>query len=243
MSTFKIGERVRVVRPFDDFKVGQIVTIRGFECDDDVAYVAVDGSGAVWDLNRFEKVEPEFVVGQQVSGDDYKRLPVGSKIEDSTGAATKVDENTWRWDDGEEDANEDVRMGRTLTHLGDGTHAEPEDKADLYVEPEPLKEGDWVQVWAKVHDPSPRDDELVELRVRIRGGGMATAYTTNDAIVRPDAGQVPPWITAEQDEAKAISAIKTALVVDGGMHDDRYTQQTAESLYRAGIRATKGGAS
>lgn len=185
----------------------------------------------------------EFKVGQTVSGDDFAYLPRGTVVA-GPGVPTRRKDALGMWvtrDSGHPAAVPDkgMAMSRTITYLPDS--AEPEDKDDLYVEPEPLKEGDWCLVWAQFDTVEPDDDG--DVTVDVPGSGLGTQYVRADAIVRPDAGQVPPWITAEQDEAKAISAIKTALVVDGGMHDDRYTQQTAESLYRAGIRATKGGAS
>lgn len=128
-----------------------------------------------------------------------------------------------------------------IVHLPE--HAEPEDRDDLYVEPEPLKEGDWCLAWVQVDNPRANDDGNIMVAIPRVNRFWLMANIQPDAIVRPSAGQVPPWLEVERAEAKAISAIKTALVVDGGMHDDRYTQQTAESLYRAGIRATKGGAS
>lgn len=305
-QTYKIGERVRVVRPTADLKAGQIVTIEGFECTDGVAYADVgDGTGAAWDLNRFEKVEPEFVVGQQVSGEDYARLPVMSAVCNPNGTTlTKVSEDGWLRDDGSSTsphsngAMSSNFTGRTLTHLGDGTHAEPEveteqvvrvervlhikgtsdglsdvgaacghelmaglganpkhvghsrssfiawvagggrdlspttdacadcvalatepeGKVDLYIEtawdraatepsvdnsedatePEPLKEGTPVLVWAVVERPEIDSDGEVLLQMHGDGGGNGYAYTRPDAIVRPTDGATPPWVKEEK---------------------------------------------
>jgi hypothetical protein len=187
----------------------------------------------------------EFKVGQMVSGNDYARLPVGTRVEDKYGPAlVKVEGDAWRYandPDAISHPSSDWSDARTIARLPDAP--EPEDKADLYVEPEPLKEGDWVQVWAQVVDGRPDGEGEIEIRSLRASDRYYSTYTLPDAIVRPSAGQVPPWLEVERAEAKAISAIKTALVVEGGMHDDRYTQQTAESLYRAGIRATEAGAS
>lgn len=76
------------------------------------------------------------------------------------------------------------------------TCAEHVGKDDLYVEPEPLKEGDWVQVWAQVNRLADDDGDLL-LVSRAYGEAAMTSrkfYTRSDAIVRPDAGQVPPWV-------------------------------------------------
>ena len=185
----------------------------------------------------------EFKVGDIIRNDDYDRLPIGASVTVGLGFAvwTKAPDGLWR------DASDVVaadgeikRFNRTLTYLPE--HAEPEDATDAYVEPEPLKEGDWVQVWAQVSQADPDEEGDVHL-----WAGEKREYSgfylkpDSPGIIRTDS--TPPWVKVEDVEAKAISAIRTALVVDGGMHDDRYTQQTAESLYRAGIRATKDGAS
>lgn len=123
-----------------------------------------------------------FRVGDMIEGTDYDCLPVGAEVAGEW-TRTGPDANDWTASDGHRwAARSGPRAPRPLTHLPDAT------------QPEPLKGGDWVQIWAKVHDPSPKDGELVALRVRIRGGGMAIAYTTDDAIIRPDAGQMPPWV-------------------------------------------------
>jgi hypothetical protein len=146
---------------------------------------------------RKTQVEAEWVVGQQVSGDDYDRLPVGSVVGLGLGFAswTKAPDGLWR------DASEVVaadgeikRFGRTLTHLPE--HAEPEDATDASVEPEPLRKGDHVLVWVTV-DGRADSDEDVRLKPAFFGEvdpSMEHFYSRTDAIVRPDAGQVPPWV-------------------------------------------------
>lgn len=101
------------------------------------------------------KVESEFVVGQQVSGSDYERLPVGSKVAYmDCPPLTKVAEDAWEGEDLSSYSHDhELRIPRTLTYLGDGTHAEPEDTDD--VEPEPLKEGEddkRIGAWERVAD-------------------------------------------------------------------------------------------
>ncbi len=76
-------------------------------------------------------------------------------------------------------------------------HAEPEDETDAYVEPEPLKEGDAVLVWAKVVDPER--DALGDFAIDVMyGATFDRTFARLDAIVRPDAGQVPPWVKPAQ---------------------------------------------
>lgn len=81
----------------------------------------------------------EFKVGDIIRNDDYDRLPVGAKVCLGLGFATftKEADNLWRSDHGYEARDEIKRFSRNLIILP----AEPEDKDDLYVEPEPLKEG------------------------------------------------------------------------------------------------------
>lgn len=79
---------------------------------------------------------PEFVVGQQVSGDDYARLPVGARAQYERASASIVKVAADRWVYRGEGVTDPSTCPRTLTHLPDAT--EPEGKDDLYVEPEPL---------------------------------------------------------------------------------------------------------
>lgn len=85
----------------------------------------------------------EFKVGQQVKDGDYDHLPVGAKVRidgDGFFSHTKIADNRWRSENGKEWSNAMLAsFHRTLMHLPE--HSEPEDKADLYVEPEPL--ADW----------------------------------------------------------------------------------------------------
>lgn len=112
---------------------------------------------------------------------------------------------------------------------------EPEDKDDLYVEPEPLKEGDWVQVWAKF----VREDNLGALVVATPTGaggeGCRNTYASPDAIIRTN--DAPPWVNAAEK-----AAIAEVLASEGHM-GRRAAKDTAESLFRAGVRVTEGGAS
>lgn len=75
-------------------------------------------------------------------------------------------------------------------------HAEPEDKDDLYVEPEPLKAGDWALAWVRIEAPKPDKDGDVSVSVPLATVSEIESgvYFRADAIVRPDAGQVPPWV-------------------------------------------------
>ena len=69
------------------------------------------------------------------------------------------------------------------------------DNSEDLTEPEPLKEGDWALVWAQIDVSRPDGDG--DLRVNIPAacaGGYDNAFVRSDAIVRPDAGQVPPWV-------------------------------------------------
>lgn len=202
-----------------------------------------DGRRQFWKASRFEKVEPEFVVGQQVSASDYARLPVGSVVRHPEAWPITKDQPGW-WLHGKKrpELASDSEMAashhpdRTLTHLGDGTHVtepsvdnsedltEPEDaddldtlgglpadddtpavrafvesrvKEDLFedaddVEPEPLKEGDWCLVWMKYE----RTDNLhiVHASLTEPSGVGREVYVHPDAIVRPAAGDLPPWV-------------------------------------------------
>jgi len=71
---------------------------------------------------------------------------------------------------------------------------EPKDKTDAYVEPEPLREGDWVQVWARV-------DALQETTACVEFPGNAAvspldAVVPLSAIARTD--DTPPWVKPER---------------------------------------------
>ena len=99
-----------------------------------------------------------------------------------------------------EAADDDTSAPANVTEpsVGNSDDAtEPEDKADLYVEPEPLKAGDWIQVWARVDDNEDVDVAVESGHTRLRlfmADDWFHAGVRNDAIVRPDAGQVPPWV-------------------------------------------------
>lgn len=120
--------------------------------------------------------------------------------------------------------------------------AEPEDKDDLYVEPEPLRKGDAVLVWVTV-DGRVDSDGDVRLKPAFFGEvdpTMEHFYSRSDAIVRPDAGQVPPWVKPAQ--TNDIEAIAEVLRSEGDM-EYLASLSTAASLYRAGVRMPEGGAS
>jgi hypothetical protein len=114
------------------------------------------------------------------------------------------------------------------------TATQPEDATDAYVEPEPLKEGDAVLVWARVDKTGLAGGTRVYLLDS--GEGEWDAITSNDAIVRPSAGQVPPWINVATANVAAIARV---LMDEGGMeHAAAFAH--AESPDRAGIRAEDG---
>jgi hypothetical protein len=119
---------------------------------------------------------------------------------------------------------------------------EPEDKADLYVEPEPLKEDQNVLVWARVVDAKPDSDGEVEVSLRRADGydtSYATTYTLPDAIVRPDAGQVPPWVKPVEEpmglgavvEADAPAVLATAFVRTGLDESHPWCMGTTRAYY------------
>lgn len=68
---------------------------------------------------------------------------------------------------------------------------------------EPLRKDEWVQVWARVEEPKPDFDGDIELRldrtnVMASGERWSAVWARPDAIVRPNAGQVPPWVKPAQ---------------------------------------------
>lgn len=137
----------------------------------------------------------EFKVGQQVSGEDFASLPVGTVVEHHSGVVrTKTADGRWVPEPAHflKLPDDVIESQRTITHLPDA--AEPEDKDDLFVEPEPLKEGDWCLVWARIERPEVDEDGDIPLVFRAGDGGDASGYAHPDAIVRPSAGQVPPWV-------------------------------------------------
>ena len=71
---------------------------------------------------------------------------------------------------------------------------------DTDVEPEPLKEGDWVQVWAQVNRRADSDGDLLLISSAYGEAAPSSTkfYARSDAIVRPSAGQVPPWVKPER---------------------------------------------
>jgi hypothetical protein len=109
----------------------------------------------------------------------------------------------------EDEAVADVVGPNAVLFVPDGAFdaTEPEDKADLYVEPEPLKEGDWAQIWVMVLKP----DLIGEVwKVALDGEASKEAYVRSDAIVRPDAGQVPPWLKPAQCTSLTLTTSLTS---------------------------------
>lgn len=141
----------------------------------------------------------EFKPGDKVRGKDYARLPIGSVATHSSGTTiTKIGPDEWvgDWDADDRLPSNLLITERTLTRLGDGTHAEPEDKDDLYVEPEPLKAGDAVLVWVRVAGTDYLDE--VDVQFSRIDDSTESQLVRADTIVRPDAGQVPPWVKPAQ---------------------------------------------
>ena len=112
----------------------------------------------------------------------------------------------------------------------------PEDKADLYVEPEPLKEGDWVQVWAQVEEQPAEVDEPGDMWLSIpydSHGHMASTYVASFNIIRTD--DTPPWVKEESVSLlDAFDRLQIPLTVTG---------QMAHKKFRASLVAATGGAS
>lgn len=80
MSTFKKGDRLRVVREpyYGSLPIGEIVTATADALGGAVDIQRSNGARGTWQVDRFEKVA--YTVGQMVSGDDYDLLPVGSVV-------------------------------------------------------------------------------------------------------------------------------------------------------------------
>ena len=204
MSTqeFKPGDKVRCIETWttsvvdrgDEFTVADV---RGTASG--VQQVLVDGE---WVPARyFEKVAPEWTVGQTVRGGDYARLPVGSVVleeEDDDAVKsvpiTKTGADEWT-NQGHPGvfASADLSYDeRTLTHLGDGI-------ADVeIVEPEPLKDDAVVLVWARVRSAVPDCDGEIKIALHRADSQDKEYWTLPDGIVRPNEGQVPPWIEPAQ---------------------------------------------
>lgn len=175
----------------------------------------------------------EFKVGDTVRGDDYDRLPVGSAA--SIGGSGRVTRGSagWAYDSGQPCS---PSSARTLTHLCDGTHSEPEDKDDLYVEPEPLKAGDWVWVAGQITETHQHpEDVTVEM---FSHNEQYQADVRRDRVERM-AG-VPSWAKAAQNND--VEAIAEVLRSEGDM-EYLASLSTAASLYRAGVRMPEDGPS
>lgn len=149
--------------------------------------------------------EPKFIVGQRVVGNDYARLPIGSVVLEEEADDTvrsvplaKTGEDEWT-NQGWPGVFASVDLSydeRRLTHLGGGTWVKvPDDADDVYVEPEPLKEGDWCLVWAQILPNGAAMAQGWDEHVSI-GGTQAKAYVRRDAIIStPD---TPPWVKPAQ---------------------------------------------
>lgn len=117
----------------------------------------------------------------------------GDRVRTHNGVGTVRGPNapaTVEYDDGGWDSLSNPRIIASICRLDEPT--EPEDKDDLYVEPEPLKAGDWGLVWARV-------TAVQETTACMEFIGNAAINPSNrtvalNAIVRPAAGQVPPWV-------------------------------------------------
>lgn len=87
------------------------------------------------------------------------------------------------------------------------------------VEPEPLKEDQHVLVWARVEDIHPDGEIQVAVEAGHNRFPAAHPYITRDAIVRPSAGQVPPWLVLPPlEEPKGIGAVVEAEVSGSDRH-------------------------
>lgn len=73
-----------------------------------------------------------------------------------------------------------------------------ERSAELFLadalEPEPLKKDDVVLVWARVRSAVPDSDGEIKIALHRADSQDKEYWTLPDGIVRPDEGQVPPWI-------------------------------------------------
>ena len=138
-AQFKPGDKVRVVNPEGgdgsllygaEHTVAHLCT-ESYTPNCRVHHLQLEGMGNIWwDQVRFEKVEPEWTVGQEVSGGDYPRLPIGSVVFDEPAAedtvasvpVLKTGEDEWT-NQGWPGVFTNAEMAddvRTLTRLGDG---------------------------------------------------------------------------------------------------------------------------
>lgn len=66
------------------------------------------------------------------------------------------------------------------------------------VEPEPLNDDDIVLVWARVRSAVPDCDGEIKIALHRADSQDKEYWTLPDGIVRPNEGQVPPWIEPAQ---------------------------------------------
>ncbi|MGH3999022.1 MAG: hypothetical protein ACRDTJ_16385, partial [Pseudonocardiaceae bacterium] len=132
MSTqeFKPGDKVKCIRSSATGSNPAVTAGDEYAIDVlDGDMVSVDGMPSYWwSTDRFVLVEPEWAVGQQVSGTDYERLPVGSRARHRLALADIVKAESGEWTFRGVLMAEPEGSRRTLTHLGEhAEHAEPED--------------------------------------------------------------------------------------------------------------------
>lgn len=198
MSTqeFKPGDKVEYVGHLTPSLRGLTGTVRPFS-DVDECLVdwdqPTDATRSVLSAS-LRLVQPEWVVGQQVSGDDYERLPVGTKA--WIGGSSQVTRGpvTWVYDSG---APCVPGSTRTITHLPDAT--QPEDATDAYVEPvsepsvddsedltepEPLK--DWTTPIDKVMPPEDPDRVTVNTLDREELDRLIRSFPPDWSFVNED---------------------------------------------------------
>ena len=104
-------------------------------------------------------------------------------------------------------------------------HDEPEDATDAYVEPEPLKEDQHVLVWAKVVRES---DDSVYVSVGSEDLDWRQAWVGADAIVRPDAGSLPPWVKPAR--CTSLFMVNRIKLRQCGRPDDGHEMHSAGSV-------------
>ena len=241
MSTFSKGDRVEYHATDPDTNtpelegyvgtVAELDSVGGVEVDwDDRAARNIRRGGFL--PRNLRKVEPEWVVGQQVSGTDYERLPVGSRAtwtyrsDSKPVPSVKVGDDSWCEGEGADAAirsNREMHLPRTITHLPE--HAEPEDATAAYVEPEPLKEDQHVLVWAKVVRES---DDSVYVSVGSEDLDWRQAWVGADAIVRPDAGSLPPWVKPAR--CTSLFMVNRIKLRQCGRPDDGHEMHSAGSV-------------
>ena len=105
----------------------------------------------------------------------------------------------------------DHRLEDIEANFGIDAGPEPEDATDAYDEPEPLKEGDWVQVWAQISRPRSGSDTECRFFFGVKNadGTPKDSYderVRNDAIVRP-ADEVPPWVKPVEEPLNIGSVV------------------------------------